>query len=137
MSDMVDSDLIWYDQHIREEEYLAEKRKYLRRIGEAKEELDKIIKMASDGHYDALYSATWHLDEIHHCKMKIVELKLKDENTLIEFDRYTKWWEHDDPDWENGYHNTFKDYGETAEFSTHKQLKLRHKERREWKPKHR
>lgn len=136
MSDMTLDDLIPCEEYVREQEYLREKRYYLRRIGKAKEELEVLAVAATHGRFDELKAAPHYLREIDHCRKNLQELEGKDENILIKFERYTKWWERDDPDWENNYHNTFKDYGENAEFTAHQKLKARHEERRNWKHKH-
>lgn len=136
MSDMVDSDLIPCDEYVREQEYLREKRYYFRCIGKAKEELEVLVVAATHGRFDELKAAPHYLREIDHCRKKLQKLESKDENVLIEFNRYTERWDHENTNGLNAWHNVFQDYGENAEFTAHKKMKYRHQKKREWKATH-
>lgn len=136
MSNMTLDDLVPCEEYVREQEYLREKRYYLRRIGKAKEELEVLAVAATHGRFDELKAAPHYLREIDHCRKKLQELEDKDENILIEFNRYAQRWDHDNTNGLNAWHNTFQDYGENAEFTDHKKLKAQHEERRNWKHKH-
>ena len=123
MSDMVDSDLRPYMDDVKEESYIYEKQIWLRTIGRAKESLKEIAEEAFlGGHYERMLDAKMYVDEIGYCEEEIRKLEDKDENVLIDYDRYVR--------------RAYLDYGENAEFTAHKKLKARHEERRNWKHQH-